>query len=207
MRTYGGLTAEERVARRRRRLMDSAFELFSTQGFAHTSIRAVLRRSGLQDRYFAESFASLDELMAAAVEAMWDEQLPRIAACVGTGRPRDEQARYVLRVLVDNMMSDPRKGRLQLIEALVAGPATARARQQGLRRMDEIVRSLLHEGPVDPRTDIRAKSVAVVGGVSQLLRNTIDGTLDLPQEALVDEGAFLFEAVANHIGPGAGSRA
>ncbi|MFF8729377.1 TetR/AcrR family transcriptional regulator [Streptomyces sp. NPDC015171] len=206
MRTYGGLTAEQRVALRRQRLMDSAFELFSTQGYAHTSIRAVLRHSGLQDRYFAESFASLDHLMAAVIESMWDDQLARIGAGVGSGRPRDERAREAIRILVDNMMSDPRRGRLQLIEALVAGPATARVRQQGLKRMSGIVQSLLQASPADPPTDTLAKSIAVVGGMSQLLRSTIDGTLDLTQEALVDEGCFLFEAVANHIAPGTGGQ-
>lgn len=195
------MTTEQRVALRRQRITESALELFSSQGYAHTSIRAILRHAGLQDRYFAESFSSLDDVMAAIVGGIWEEQLTRCAACIGTGRPPPEQARDVITALVDTTTADPRKGRVQFLEALSAGPVTARVRQQGLKRMSGLVESLLREGPVDPRANTMAMSAAIVGGVGQLLLNLVDGTLKMSSGDLVDQGLFLFEAVAERIAP------
>lgn len=56
MRDYDGKTADERVAERRARLIDAGLELFGEHGYAGTSIRAVLRQSGLRDRYFGKAF-------------------------------------------------------------------------------------------------------------------------------------------------------
>src|SRR6185295_13531701 len=65
MRDYDGKTAAERIAERRERLIDAGVELFGERGYAATSIRSVLQQSGLRDRYFGESFADLDSLLAA----------------------------------------------------------------------------------------------------------------------------------------------
>ena len=71
MRDYDGKTAAERVAERRQRLIDAGYALFGEHGYAGTSIRAVLQRAGLRDRYFGESFADLDALLAAGQDAGW----------------------------------------------------------------------------------------------------------------------------------------
>ena len=68
MRDYDGKTATERVTERRDKLFEAGFELFGQHGYAGTSIRAVLRQSGLIDRYWAENFADLDSLLAAVYD-------------------------------------------------------------------------------------------------------------------------------------------
>ena len=50
MRDYDGKTADERVADSRARLIAAGLELFGEHGYAGTSIRSDLRRSGLRDR-------------------------------------------------------------------------------------------------------------------------------------------------------------
>ncbi|MFJ4466955.1 TetR/AcrR family transcriptional regulator [Streptomyces sp. NPDC089424] len=196
MRVYGGMTAEQRIVVRRQRLIESAVELFSTQGYARTSVRALLRHAGLQDRYFAESFASLDDVMAAIVGDIWEEQLTACAACVETRRPPRERAREMIEALVGTTTADPRKSRVKFVEALSAGPLTAEVRRRGLRRMSALVEALLRESHVDPRINTTAMSVAIVGGVGQLLMNWVDGTLRVSGDELVDQGFLLFEAVA-----------
>ena len=64
-RSYGGVSAEERVAARRARLVAAARELLAQAGWRGTSLRAVCARSGLADRYFYESFESRDALLTA----------------------------------------------------------------------------------------------------------------------------------------------
>ncbi|GGS89381.1 TetR/AcrR family transcriptional regulator [Streptomyces cinerochromogenes] len=198
MRTYGGATAEQRASLRRRRLMESGLELFSTQGYARTSISAVLRHAGLKDRYFAESFASLDDLMAALMRDIYEEQISRCTEAIATDQPLRDRARNMIDVITGLPLEDPRKGRVKLTESLGAGPLTARERRLGLQRMSGLVDSLLREELHDPRIDTATLSVAVVGAVSEMLLSWFNGHLGISREELVDQGLLLFEAITEH---------
>ncbi len=82
MRDYDGKTADERVADRRARLIAAGAELFGEHGYAGTSIRSVLRQSGLRDRYFGESFADLDSLLGAVCAQLIDDELDSCRAAI-----------------------------------------------------------------------------------------------------------------------------
>ena len=62
-RRYRGITASERRAQRRERLLQAGLELFGTQGYASTSIRAVSAEASMNSRYFYESFSSREDLL------------------------------------------------------------------------------------------------------------------------------------------------
>ncbi|MGW6739884.1 TetR/AcrR family transcriptional regulator [Streptomyces sp. NPDC055025] len=196
MRTYDGMTAEERVSVRRHRIMEAGLDLFHAQGYTRTSIRAVLRRSRLQDRYFAENFASLDELMAEILKEMNEEEAARCRSVLDRTGTRRDRARGVLDVLARGVTDDPRKGRVKLIESLAAGPLAAKERRRGMRYMAELVESLLREDWPDPGIDVTAMSLAVVGGVNQILLNWADGGIQFSREGVVEQALHLFEAVA-----------
>ncbi|MEV6837252.1 TetR/AcrR family transcriptional regulator [Streptomyces sp. NPDC051133] len=179
--------------------MESGLELFSSRGYAHTSISSVLRHAGIKDRYFAESFCSLDDLMAALMRDIYEEQVTRCAEAIGTDESLRERARNMIDVIVGLPLEDPRKGRIKLAESLGAGPLTAQERRLGLERMSGLVDFLLREGLHDPGIDTAAMSVAVVGAVSEMLLSWFNGVLDLSRDALVDQGLLLFEAVTEHL--------
>jgi AcrR family transcriptional regulator len=84
VRDYDGKTADERVADRRARLIAAGVELFGEHGYAGTSIRSVLRQSGLRDRYFGESFADLDSLSGAVYAQLIDEEVDSCRAAIET---------------------------------------------------------------------------------------------------------------------------
>lgn len=65
MRDYDGKTADDRVAERRARLIAPGVELFGEHGYAGTSIRSVLRRSGLRDRVGPHRQSGLNKCAAA----------------------------------------------------------------------------------------------------------------------------------------------
>src|SRR3981081_1120818 len=93
MRDYGGKSGDERRAERRARLITAGLELFGTQGFAATSVRALLREAGLQERYFAASFASMDELLAAVYDQAHAAVFNEIARTRDPSAPPMEQLR------------------------------------------------------------------------------------------------------------------
>ncbi|MFC3901960.1 transcriptional regulator, TetR family [Acinetobacter marinus] len=63
-RTYAGESLEDRQAKRRSQFIEAAYELFGTIGFRQTTVRNLCKQAGLTDRYFYESFQSIEQLLA-----------------------------------------------------------------------------------------------------------------------------------------------
>ena len=124
MRDYDGKTAIERVTERRDKLIDAGFELFGQHGFAGTSIRAVLRQSGLIDRYWAENFADLDSLLAAVYDRLIDEELAACRAAIEATSGRSEAARAMIDTIAGFLEDDPYCARIHLSEVLSGGPVS-----------------------------------------------------------------------------------
>lgn len=75
-RSYAGETADARRERRRLQLLEAAFDLLAASGRDQLSKRRVIAAANLNDRYFNENFASIDEL----VDAVHAWQLGELAA-------------------------------------------------------------------------------------------------------------------------------
>src|SRR3954471_11898833 len=79
-RAYGGISAGERIAARRARLLDAGLERFGTAGWAATGVKDICREAGLTDRYFYESFGDRVELFT----AVFDRETQRLLLAVAT---------------------------------------------------------------------------------------------------------------------------
>jgi AcrR family transcriptional regulator len=71
-RTYGGESASDRAARRRRQLLDAGLELFGTAGYRATTVRLLCREAKVSDRYFYEHFDSTEDLLLAVYDECTD---------------------------------------------------------------------------------------------------------------------------------------
>ena len=132
-RAYGGVSAEERIAARRAKLLDAGLELFGTRGYGTTGVKDVCREAGLTDRYFYESFADSEALFLAVFDRLTDELFEAVAAAVGS-RPAATPERQLR---VGDRRVRPRAGRR---------PAQGRACSSPRRRPP---------GPRPPRTCAR----------------------------------------------------
>src|SRR6201999_3102242 len=112
VRDYDGKTAAERIAERRERLIDAGVELFGERGYAATSIRSVLQQSGLRDRYFGESFADLDSLLAAVYSRLIDEEVSACAAAIAKTKGGTDGARAMIHTITRALEKDPGQGRI-----------------------------------------------------------------------------------------------
>src|SRR5438034_2398782 len=112
-RVYGGVSADERVEARRRRLMDAGLELIGTEGWSGTSVRAVCREAALTPRFFYESFADLDALAVAVFDDISVQATAAILEAV-TDAPAEPaaQARAAIATFVDELTEDPRRARV-----------------------------------------------------------------------------------------------
>lgn len=181
-RVWGGRTMAERRDARRTALLDAALDLVGEQGGAGVSVRSVCRRAGLTDRYFYESFAGRDELVAALFLGVADE-VHRALAAVPLADELPEQVRAMVRTFVTAVLDDPRKGRLLLVETLT-DPALAGV---GLAAIPPFTRLISAKLP--KRTD-RAKramlATGLAGAVTALFSSWMRGTLRVSRDELVD---------------------
>src|SRR5215469_12811622 len=116
MRVYAGKTAEQRTAERRSRLVAAARRLFGELGYHGTSMRAVLREARLPDRYFAESFESMEHLLAAVHHEIDAELLSKSAEGIDRSLPAAGQIRQTFGNLVRALERDPGAARIKLLE-------------------------------------------------------------------------------------------
>lgn len=126
-RVYGGLSADERVAERRARLLEAGLDLVGTEGAAATTVTAVCDRARVSPRYFYESFENLDQLLV----AVFDDIVAEVSTEVGRRLPvKDAAVAEVLRASitawVDVVGQDERKGRVAFVEALGSEPLMQR---------------------------------------------------------------------------------
>jgi AcrR family transcriptional regulator len=107
VRDYDGKTADERVADHRARLIGAGLELFGEHRYVGTSIRSVLRQSGLRDRYLGESFADLDSLLGAVYAQLINEEVDSCRAAIEATRGGSEGARAMIETLSRSLEGAP----------------------------------------------------------------------------------------------------
>ena len=61
------------MAGRRARFIEAGIEVFGQQGLRGATVRGVCAAAGLTDRYFYESFPSLEALLQAVYQQLSDE--------------------------------------------------------------------------------------------------------------------------------------
>ena len=200
MRDYDGKTAAERIAERRERLIDAGVELFGERGYAATSIRSVLQQSGLRDRYFGESFADLDSLLAAVYSRLIDEEISGCAAAIDKTNGGSEGARAVIDTITRSYEKNPGKARIKSREILSGGPVAHEQRRAGLRRLAQLVADLLPPGTAQNRSDVLLLGFGIVAAADELLMTWMDGAEGLTRDRVVDVVMLMFDATAHHIG-------
>lgn len=134
-RRYGGKTAEQRRAERREALLAAAQEMWQESGWAAVTMRGVCARAGLTDRYFYESFADRDALLATIWDQMRDETLAMLLAAItpyADAAPLD-QLRAAIHAVVHHIGDEPQ--RAQIVFGDHAGSAVLEQRRRETTQM------------------------------------------------------------------------
>ena len=129
VRPYGGVQASDRLAARRRQLIEAGLDLLGGQtGPDDLTVRAICAQAGLTVRYFYENFADKDEF----VGAVYDSVAARLAATTQASvaaAPAAEQNRAGITNLVRFIADDARVGRLLFSDRLSNAVAAAQTRR------------------------------------------------------------------------------
>jgi AcrR family transcriptional regulator len=194
-RTYGGVSADERIATRRAKLLDAGLELFGTRGFATTGVKDICRQAGLTDRYFYESFNDSGELFLAVFDRLTDELFRAVAAAVvESGAHPERQLRTAVATFVHALAADSRKPRVLFTEAAAAGADAAAHMRTTLRRFAALVAETArpHLPPDTPDEEVQLVALSLVGLLERAITEREDGALDMPLDRLIEGTVALY---------------
>ncbi|GJF14301.1 transcriptional regulator [Mycolicibacterium cyprinidarum] len=202
-RPYRGVDGQQRIAERRRRLLEAGLDLLGgpavSSDQATTSdltVRAICSQSGLAARYFYESFTDKD----AFVGAVFDWVVADIAATTQAAVaavPMREQSRAGMANIVRTISDDARVGRL-LFSTHLANSAVVRKRTESgalfaLLSGQQFGTSL----QLEPNDRIKAAGHFVVGGVAQTLSTWLSGDIAFTPAELATHLAALIDQLAD----------
>ena len=190
---YRGVSAEDRAAERRVRLLEATLSVWADPR-ARTTMTAVCAEAGLSERYFYESFRNLDEALTAVLDGIAAEiEQAREAATEGADDPATA-VQAAVTSFVQLLVDDPRKGRVAIIEAS-AMPQLRPRRTQLLRHFAhlaaESAEELLGARGSDQRSDEIA-GLIFIGGMAELVTAWLEGALEATPTELVDAASRSF---------------
>ncbi|WP_007024082.1 TetR/AcrR family transcriptional regulator [Saccharomonospora iraqiensis] len=216
LRTYGGVAGADRQAGRRARFLEAGLELLgAAEGDRGLSVRGVCRQAGLATRYFYESFADRDALVAAVYDDVVATIAERTLGSVRAAEGAEAKVRAGLGTLVRRIAEDPRRGHLLFAPAL-DDAVVARRRVASTRMFVRLLVGQAREfyglptpdatGPVADAgatdagaTDATALDLTaelLVGGLAQVLSSWLTGALAMTEQEVVDRCTTLFLRVA-----------
>lgn len=193
MRSYRGVSADDRRLERRARLLEALLDTVLDVGVLDTTVEAVCARAGLTKRYFYESFGDRDEILAVAIDAMFVDVLEAIrAALTGASPTVADRATVTVGALVDELDRDRRRARMY-VEA--PGHPVLRARRDAAidTFADLLMSDVLQASPPDDRH--RMVGLLVVAGTTEVVSRWLADGLPLGRDDLVEEIARIGVAV------------
>ena len=143
-RRYGGVPPEERQRQRRIKLIEGATEVFGTKGFHAATVREVCVAAHLTERYFYESFKTLSDLFIAVYVDMRQQLMERTLKVLSKADQQPvELVESSLRVFLEFIKEDPRRGQVMLVDALGINNEVARISGDTARDYGHLVRARL----------------------------------------------------------------
>ncbi len=150
-----GLPMQDRVAQRRALLLVAALEAFGTRGFHAVTVREICAGAGLTERYFSESFKSLEALFSALYLQLNGQlkqaTLAALIAAHTSSSASDSSGRIdvlagaALRVLLEFIRDDPRRARVMLIDAISISHDVQQISGQITREYMELTRRFIDQ--------------------------------------------------------------
>ena len=191
-RRYAGLTAAERRAERRARLLDAALQLFATTGYVQTTIEDLCSAASISTRTFYEEVGGREELLLLLHDGILrDAEAAAVAALLGA--PDDDvraRTTAAMRAYVDAMTRDPRRARIAYVEAVGVSPALEAQRHAWMRHFARLItaeaQSLARRG-LAPQRDHSLTAIAVVGAIDRLIVHWAASSRRPSRERLVAE--------------------
>jgi AcrR family transcriptional regulator len=197
-RSYGGKTAAERAAERRERLVRATIDVLAESGEARATMTAICAGAGLTERYFYESFASLDEALLAALDDVCAEILTLATQVIeATPGTPEQRVHAVMRSFVEMVTTSPDRIRVAVLHSS-ANPLL-RARRHELISVfaDFVAREAdeLYGDRTWPAERARLYGVVYIAGFAELIGSWLNDDVQQSPAELVETASDLFTSL------------
>ena len=202
-RVYGGVKANLREEKRRKKLIEAGLEAFGTRGYAKTNIKMICGIAGLTERYFYESFRHKEDLLCAVYRELIDEeQRDSMAALEDSEGSPLEAASRALRMFYQRFQQDPRRAQIQLFEILGVSHNIDREYQNAMRLLADMVRLFLCKVFPQIHEEILSRGMiptGLAGSIIMIAHEWVLGGFITPLDDIISQCMDLFVAVGKHL--------
>lgn len=204
-RDYRGMSAAERLADRRERLISAAYTLFAQPGFHATTIERLCATARISNRAFYECFSSREDLMRAVYERCIKETLASVTEAIEKAPPTlDDRIVAGISEYVRFVTKDVRRARLMHLEVRRAGNVLSGARQQAVASFTKVIESSA-QGVVMPPFDLHLLALGLIGALTELLIEWVMSDPSPSIEQIIEACVYIFRRTFAHEGSVAAS--
>jgi len=193
-RRYRGLSAEERRADQRRRLVRAATEEFASRGYHRTSVEDIVRHARTSRTAFYAFFDNREDAMYGALQTSLRAVLDAVRTAVTTAPPDANLLEVGLTAYVDTLVADPPAARIILLEGVGTSPEVAALRSRTRREIADLLRDLWAE--IDPDAANGPYAAAISVGVFGIL---FESMVHLAETGRLDEAPSHIPALTGAI--------
>jgi AcrR family transcriptional regulator len=203
-RAYGGVPAAERRAQRRAALVAAGLDILGAPGHPRLTVAGLCSRADLNERYFYESFATVDEVGVVVFDDVIAELTQVIVAAVSAA-PDDSRAkaRAAIGAAVDLLTEDSRKTRVVFVEPLAAPALMARRADVARALVALIVEQAQQFYGAEATLRVGSwgdfAAAYSLGGLAETMTAWVRGDLAITRAELIDRATELFVLVAEHV--------
>lgn len=190
-RRYAGKTGPQRIADRRKALIDAAVAAVDESGWRQLTVDRVCSGAGLIRRYFYESFADIDALAAAVIDELAADIL-QVVVAEDLDKPASELIHTMVHAMVESAVRHPQRARVFFGE-LATTDTAAQRRLTAVRRIVDFLAAearTIHHADESPVIDLTAS--LLVNGSAGTLLDWLDGQIDVSQAQFVEELAAMW---------------
>ncbi|HEX4904771.1 MAG TPA: TetR/AcrR family transcriptional regulator [Acidimicrobiales bacterium] len=180
-RVYAGLSARERDAERRQRLLDAALRLFGTAGYAATSADRVCTAAKVSTRHYYQLYANKEDLLLDLYASITQASMELVAASLEATLDEHFSVRLTaaIRAYLGPILEDPRVARIAFVEVVGVSPRVEARRLEFRNAIVALVEAegarAVERGELGPR-DFRFLALCFNGATNVVVQDWgIDG--------------------------------
>ncbi|TMR88103.1 TetR/AcrR family transcriptional regulator [Nonomuraea basaltis] len=187
------MSAEQRLADRRERLMTAAYTLYAKPGFAATTIERLCSEARISNRAFYECFGGREELLQALHERCVEESLAVVAKALQEApNTLDARVKAGIRAYIEFATADWRRARIMHVEVRRSGDVLTLSRQRAVDAFARLIQEASADFPQAAPLNRRLVALSVIGALQELLIEWLL-TDDQPTiDELVDVAVHIF---------------
>jgi AcrR family transcriptional regulator len=160
-RRYRGLSAEERRADQRRRLVRAAIDEFAARGYHRTSVEDIVRNARTSRTAFYAFFDNREDAMYGALQTCLRFLLDTMRNKLEHAAPDADLTEVGVRTYVDCLVADPAAARIILLEGVGTSPEVNALRSRIRREIADLILSLWARTDPDAAASPQAAAIAV----------------------------------------------